>query len=115
MEQVHIENLSPISPDTWVSMATTTAGPGTFVFMVTCPLTDTESMHVQIMVDPESGGTPVVFEDYLSTPADLASASAHAGFQSSPVPLPLDTWTAKLRAKNDGPIGHWFNVRVIKL
>lgn len=115
MELVNTESLGPVIADTWRTLTTPAAGPGAFVFLVDAPLDDTDTMQVQVQVNPAGAGTWAVVEDVATVPTDLSSFSGVAGFQSSPVPLVDGTWAASVRTKHDSATDITFTVRVIKL
>lgn len=114
MELTNSETLSPAATDIWRGLSFPATGPGVYVFLVDCPLSDTETMQVQVLMNPGSGDSAVV-EDVTSVPTDLSEFAGIAGFQSAPVPLVDATWGASLRAKHDSTTDMSFTVRVIKL
>jgi hypothetical protein len=115
MQLDYTETLGPVIADTWRGGTLTSAGPGTFVVLLGCPLSDTETMQVQVLVNPEAAGTYLVVENYIGEPADLSSAYGWAAFQSSPIPLVDVSWEMSVRAKHDSATDKSFSLRVIKL
>jgi hypothetical protein len=112
MEQVHTETLGPVAADTWVYLTDPFPGPGTFVVVITCPVSGSETMSAAVFLNPE-GAAPALVEEHTVGPTDLGGT--FAGFQSSPVPLVDDTWLLTCRAKHGSAASQSFDVRVIKL
>jgi hypothetical protein len=114
MEIAYTEDLGPVINGIWRGETTPVTGPGTYVFFITCDLDDTSTMQVQVIANP--GGDYALVEDYTSMPADLSSAAMSAGFQSAPVPLVDNTWTASVRVMHDdATLDHTFVLKVVKL
>jgi hypothetical protein len=112
MELVHTETLGPVAANTWAFLSDQLPGPGTFVVLVTCPVTGSETMTTGIFINPE-GTAPALVEEHVIGPTELSGA--WAGFQSSPVPLVDDTWLLNCRAKHSSATSQSIEVRVIKL
>jgi hypothetical protein len=115
MELLQTDYLGPVAADTWSGMGTTIAGPRAVLFMVNCPLADTETMQVQVLVNPDDSGVWAVVEDFTSAPTDYSSFSGSAGFQSAPVPLVDDLWKVFVHVKHDSATARTFAVRTIAL
>lgn len=115
MEMVRYESMGPLAADVWGESTYYSSGPGVFVFLVTSPLDDADSLHVQIEEAPDSEGAFTIIEDVTVPPGDRSSTYAWTGFQSSPVPLVDSLWRATVRAKHDSTRALSIAVRIIKL